>query len=834
MLILLTGVVVLNAVTPGLAMKRRQNYPEAIRLLYKERTSFPANSLEYQNYTFEIVECMIGSSDFDSAIKELDAVKTELLSENFLWNYEILKNIVIANTQKGDARQKAINFLTEIFKNPQLSQANRLITVKFTVPLLVKSKDNQSALQLLKDFEWNLLDKKLIRDRYNLNVEYCKLLIYSGEFDKAAEELKMLSAIENNPLKDTVEDLNFLLISYKNMTEEYFKNRPSISRQNSIIHNSDLKMAEYLTNDKTKIDELHKVLQFAIASAGNAQSAEYFNALNRLIKFEMDNKLYQSAIENIDKFCELYPNDGNYAVYLGNKAELYLAIGDNDKALATYLGIVKNETIAMDYRLLAAELAAEMYRKNDDSQKFLPLYEFILKNSSSKEDFARVNMILGNYYFGKEDYKNALIYLLEIDPPAIHYKNALLTLIQCSHILKDYNLLAKSVADMEQYIASNKTVSSKEQNIVKFFKAALLEATDQKDKAIAIYKELIDLKIDDSPYTDSAILRLGEIYFAALEYTLAAEQFVNYAKKFPQAKDADKALYRATHCYYTAKKFDNVLVVAELLKKNFPTSPYTVKVFFHTADYYYMDKKFDNALETLAELEKLLGDKNLNNMANVIFKRATIYYCKLGTCSKVQEELQKLLAENSIYADADIIADAYFLNGIIFTETGENDAAIRAFESAKAKRPDDRFFVNICDGKIADNQLNLNSKYRNIESLNQAIEIYQNLTKSSDPFIVSQSYYKLGRCYEELDEPLAAFNAYKDAISLAIALYDNGQNFSIIWVNKSGANAIKLHSKQHGEIYCKECESIMNNLKELNGKLPAELQDLDNIITTRR
>ena len=44
----------------------------------------------------------------------------------------------------------------------------------------------------------------------------------------------MLSAIENNPLKDTVEDLNFLLISYKNMTEEYFKNRPAIFRQNSI------------------------------------------------------------------------------------------------------------------------------------------------------------------------------------------------------------------------------------------------------------------------------------------------------------------------------------------------------------------------------------------------------------------------------------------------------------------------------------------------------------------------------------------------------------------------------------------------------------------------
>ena len=73
---ILLSVLAVNAVTPGLAAKRRHDYFEAVRLLNKERSNFAANSLEYQNYTFEIVESLIGSGDFAAAAKELLAIRS--------------------------------------------------------------------------------------------------------------------------------------------------------------------------------------------------------------------------------------------------------------------------------------------------------------------------------------------------------------------------------------------------------------------------------------------------------------------------------------------------------------------------------------------------------------------------------------------------------------------------------------------------------------------------------------------------------------------------------------------------------------------------------------
>ena len=117
-----------EAVTPGLAAKRRQDYTEAVRLLHKERANFAADSNEYCNYTFEIVECLIGKRDFVEAVKELDSIKNQSTG-NSLKQWQILRNIISANSDKED-HVKALDNLLTIFKDQSLSSDNRLLIVK--------------------------------------------------------------------------------------------------------------------------------------------------------------------------------------------------------------------------------------------------------------------------------------------------------------------------------------------------------------------------------------------------------------------------------------------------------------------------------------------------------------------------------------------------------------------------------------------------------------------------------------------------------------------------------------------------------------------------------
>ena len=265
-----------DAVTPGLAAKRRHDYQEAVRLLHKERSCFPSNSTEYCNYTFEIVECLIGQHDFAEAKKELESVKKQS-TDDALKYWLVLQNIISANLDKANKKTALDNLLT-IFKDESLSQENRLLIVNFAVPMLREAKDYSTALDLIKELNWIKFDDT----QYNLKLESCKLLIFSERFDEAEKIIQALatdSAINGAELQ---QDLTLLLKSYKKDIDFYRQNRPSILRQNSIIHLADLKMTEILTEEPNLKDDLHAALKFSLASLDETQITACKNLFIRL------------------------------------------------------------------------------------------------------------------------------------------------------------------------------------------------------------------------------------------------------------------------------------------------------------------------------------------------------------------------------------------------------------------------------------------------------------------------------------------------------------------------------------------------------------------------
>jgi tetratricopeptide (TPR) repeat protein len=197
--------------------------------------------------------------------------------------------------------------------------------------------------------------------------------------------------------------------------------------------------------------------------------------------------------------------------------------------------------------------------------------------------------------------------------------------------------------------------------------------------------------------------------------------------------------------------------------------------------------------------------------------------------SKALEVLGQLEKD---YSTASIIVDSYFLAGVILTEIGENKQALEAFNKAK-ENSKDGLFVNVCNGKIADNYFILHSKRNLKEDLQKAIDIYQMLANdnTNDFFLRTQSFYKLGRSKELMEDYQGALDAYNESIYIALSNLDNNnQAIPAIWVNKCGVNAIKLNLKKGGRNARQDASRILDKLKEINRQLPAELLDLETLI----
>lgn len=810
------------AVTPGLAAKRRHDYKEAVRLLKKERVNFNSDSPEYQNYTFEIVESFIGDGNYKAAAKELNSIKNNLKNSDIISHFGILENII--SLQTDSKKQKtALDKLLKLFEDKTISAENKLLIVNFLVPFLRKNQEYTKALKLIEALNWNLFDE----NQYNLTMEYCQLLILNGDYNKA-EELINSSVFSGLVGAEELKKYFELLInSYKKEYDLYFKNRPSISRQNSLIHLADLEMIKNLTENQGKSDDYYKVLNFALDSAASLPSVEHKNSLVKLIEFEIDSKKYDSAIGNIEKLIKIYPDSKEYAFLVGKKAELHLAEKNFDAALDSYSKIVDNKNVAMRDRLAAAELAAELYVRLDKGEYVLSLYDFMSKNSSAPAELDRVNLLIGQYYFGKNNFYLAANYLKKVSEKSDLFKNAVLMLMQCNFSLKNYKELEKNISVIDALFMQNDKMSAEERNIVKFYQALMYENTDKVAEAIKIYEELISLKEVDSSYVADAILNLGEVYFALHSYDKAALQFLNFAERYPENENVDKVLYRAVYAYYLANMSEEMVYAVKTLEKKYPKSPYTVKSLFHLSDYCRVQNKFDEAFAVLENLEKLLSEDDLNTRAMVLFSRANIYN-ENKRYSKALDELNKEVTDYPLAAN---IENSYFLMGVIYSEIGENLQAIEAFKNAQ-KNSKDRLFIDVCEGKIADNYFILYSKRNEINHLKEAIKLYEKLADAgeNDFFIRTQSFYKLGKSKELAADYQGALDAYNEAIYIALSMLDNNRALPLIWVNKCGANAFKLNLKKGGKNAHYNAKKILDKLKELNKELPYELQELEKLL----
>ncbi len=97
--------------------------------------------------------------------------------------------------------------------------------------------------------------------------------------------------------------------------------------------------------------------------------------------------------------------------------------------------------------------------------------------------------------------------------------------------------------------------------------------------------------------------------------------------------------------------------------------------------------------------------------------------------------------------------------------------------------------------------------------------------KDCDIFTRSQSLYKLGRSYEQINDienDQNALFAYCDLIYRAL----NNENIPALWINKSAKNAINIHLRHGGSNSLREAMQIVDNLRILKILSQAELNSL--------
>lgn len=813
------AVIAEELVTPGMSALRRHDYENATKLLTKERSNFAINSAEYQNYSLLISESLLYDNQLSLAQNELNAINQKLLLEQNKNKFDILQAGIKAWEKNYTIAKK---YLYEILDRQNLTDTERNLTVNFLVAILVQEGNYKEALECINKLNLNSIENLELKN--NLWIERIKLLIMSERFDEAQKDIVNLKASLGNTNADIVIGLDLLLLAYQNDFSNYKIKRQNYNGKNSIVNLADQKMLKNFTGKAIDTPDYYFVLQAAEASMPKLPNDEHMASLKALINYELQKALYSSALKNIDTLLALYPQSPDRAMMFAKKAEIYKSLKDNKSALQVYDAIMNDNAIDSQNRIVAAEFAAELYLLANDHEHALAAYDFIIKHSKSLEEIARINMLIGLYYFRQNNFFLALNYFQKINKGSSYFKDVLFLIIQCNLELKNYAELENNLKEMEKLISATTPVNVIDSKTLRYFVAELYENTGKLNEALKIYEALATEKDDNFIYADEAALKAAEINFRNHSYSNAALMFLNFAEKYPQNVNADKALYKAMYSYHLANQFEETQYAVSKLQEKYPKSKYTTKSLFHIVDYYRNLNQFDEALKVLTNIESLIPLEDQDALAQLIYDRALIYN-ESQRLSKALDELDKLI---KAYPDSSRTSDGLFLAGSISSDIGENLQAINYFmEALKISKNQD--FIKVCQGRIADNYFLLYSKRSDREYLNNAIKIYSDLANDNKNglFLRTQSFYKLGRSYELLEDYQRSLDAYNEAIYIGLSSLDNQEKIPLIWVNKSGGNAIKINLYRGGKNSERDALKILEKLKELNPKNSDEILELE-------
>lgn len=188
------------------------------------------------------------------------------------------------------------------------------------------------------------------------------------------------------------------------------------------------------------------------------------------------------------------------------------------------------------------------------------------------------------------------------------------------------------------------------------------------------YVQLIDL-YPKSIYTPQAYYSLGWVFFEQKNYKTSKEKFLELTSQFPLHQLAEDSYFKAGECEYNLQSYETTIQYFRDYVQKYPKSTRHDQAYFYMAESYYYLEDFPPAIIYYTKASEISNDQKL-----VLMCKVSLGWCHLKI--KNFTESLKLFEEALTYAKGKNIVteDIYLGQASLYSEMGENDKALAAFE----------------------------------------------------------------------------------------------------------------------------------------------------------
>ncbi len=528
-------------------------------------------------------------------------------------------------------------------------------------------------------------------------------------------------------------------------------------------------------------------------------------ALRELINLQAETEPQQAA-ETIRQYLSYFPDAPDRAGLLMRGARLLTRTGDGKQAIEFYSRITGDNRIPSSSRLAAAREAAVAATQAKLPAAAETMFRYLIDQAETSTQKLEGHLLLGEHFFRQGTFAEAVKQLQTVsDANGANAESARFWLLQSLIPLDRYDEaapIAEKLRDAKE---------PKHRIAAEYFRAYLLEKRGQSAAARSEYERFLILH-PESKFVPAAMLAAAELALTLRDFPAAANGFFRYAAQTPTPADAPRALYLAMQAGSFGDRQDEVEKALKLLDEKFPNSTAGIEARLQLADNLQASGNNSAAEAQLAELEKReAAVKNPEVAAEILYRRA-----KIAAALKTPEEARKML--ETLLKDhpaSSFAPDAALLAGNIESDAGRYPTALAFYTKARELQPNG-LFGQIATGRVADIRYSIYAETLDPADLKVAAELYEELAQNeSNPLLMLQSFYKLGKCRELSDDPEGALEAYNRVLYQALDQKRNGITPDPAWTGKAAYAAALIYLKPGTPTGARNAQRVIWILEEL-------------------
>jgi len=311
--------------------------------------------------------------------------------------------------------------------------------------------------------------------------------------------------------------------------------------------------------------------------------------------------------------------------------------------------------------------------------------------------------------------------------------------------------------------------------------ALLSESRGEWEKAIEDYERVMRLH-PDGEFFVKALHGRGLIRYRLGRFEEALADFKRVTEEFSDSGFGEQAAYMRGWCLYLMGQNEEAVEICTAFVGQYPDSVWSAHVLFWLGEYHFNQGDY-------AAAEKWFLDVGESNPEHELADEA-LYWAGRAAASQ-KEYLRAIDHYNALstrYANSGLLAQTRFAQGDALSELGRFSNAILAFEEVVRKFPDS-YLVDRAWGRMGDCQFTLGSD--DPARYDKALACYRTILESGRASVElrMQAEYKMGRCYEKMNELEKAFERYMNVVYRYFVEWEKGVPVGGVWFTRAAFSA---------------------------------------------